>query len=104
MGKMANALTLLLARLECLPQFLHVPGKSNPSDLPSRAPWITGPTGRPNLDLAYVLDKDVAQQKRDRTCAEALNQSFSHRQLLMPTPAELEDMPYFLTGVRSSQT
>jgi len=104
MGKMANALTLLLAQLQCLPQFLHVPGKSNPSDLPSRAPWTPGPDGRPQLDLALVRDKDAAQQLRDRACAEALNKSFNHRQLLMPTPSELEDTPYFLTGVRSSPT
>jgi hypothetical protein len=33
MGKIANAVTLLLARLNCLTQFLHVLGKSNPADI-----------------------------------------------------------------------
>ena len=56
MGKIANAVTLLLARLNCLTQFLHVLGKSNPADIPSQAPWIPGPDKHPILDASVVVD------------------------------------------------
>ena len=87
MGKIANALALLLARLRCTTMFLHVAGKANPADLPSRAPWVTGPSGQPALDVQSVVDEDPQQQARDRVCATALNQACTHRPLAMPTPA-----------------
>ena len=101
-GKMANAVTLLLARLECVALFKHVPGKANPADIPSRAPWIPGPDEHPILDISFVVDKEAGQQARDRACARSLNRSHHHRPLVLPQPRELEDLAYFLTGAHSA--
>jgi hypothetical protein len=40
MASLSNALHLLLAVLSATPRFLHVPGKANPADIPSRVPFV----------------------------------------------------------------
>jgi hypothetical protein len=39
MASLSNALHLLIAGLSATPRFLHVPGKANPADIPSRVPF-----------------------------------------------------------------
>jgi hypothetical protein len=40
MASLSNALHLLLLGLSATPRFLHVPGKANPADIPSRVPFV----------------------------------------------------------------
>jgi hypothetical protein len=40
MAVLANALHLLTASIDMRAYFLHVPGKANPADIPSRVPFV----------------------------------------------------------------
>jgi hypothetical protein len=40
MAVLANALHLLMAGINMRAYFLHVPGKANPADIPSRVPFV----------------------------------------------------------------
>jgi hypothetical protein len=62
--------------MACVAYFVHVAGKTNPADLPSRAPFIVNAQGKRVLDLRAVVDPDLDQQSRDDD--EVLNESFIH--------------------------
>jgi hypothetical protein len=49
-------LALLLAGAACIAQFVHVSGKDNPADLPSRAPFKADADGKHTLDLEFVKE------------------------------------------------
>jgi hypothetical protein len=51
MASLSNALHLLLAGLSATPRLLHVPGKANPADIPSRVPSV-------RQAGSYALDPD----------------------------------------------
>ncbi len=85
MGMLSNALALMLAGMSCVAYFVHVAGKANPADLPSRAPFVVNSHGTLALDLRAVADPDPDQQRRDVVAAEFLNESFTHCELLLPT-------------------
>ena len=76
--------------------FVHVAGKANPADLPSRAPFIVNSHGKRVLDLQAVVDPDPDQQRRDVIAAEFLNESFIHCELVLPTVQQLSAPEYFI--------
>ena len=55
-GETSDALALLLAGAACIAQFVHVSGKDNPADLPSRAPFKADADGKHTLDLEFVKE------------------------------------------------
>jgi len=96
MGMLSNALALMLAGMACVAYFVHVAGKANPADLPSRAPFIVNSHGKRVLDLQAVVDPDPDQQRRDVIAAEFLNESFIHCELVLPTVQQLSAPEYFI--------
>ena len=57
MVSLSNALHLLLAdSLSATPRFLHVPGKANPADIPSRVPFL-------RRDGSHALDPARLQRR-----------------------------------------
>jgi hypothetical protein len=56
MVSLSNALHLLLAGLSATPRFLHVPGKANPADIPSRVPFL-------RRDGSHALDPARLQRR-----------------------------------------
>ena len=50
-ASLSHALHLLLAGLSVHPRFLHLPGKENPADIPSRVSFLC-------RDGSHVLDPD----------------------------------------------
>jgi hypothetical protein len=96
MGMLSNALALMLAGMACVAYFVHVAGKANPADLPSRAPFIVNSQGKRVLDLRAVVDPDPDQQRRDVIAAEFLNESFIHCELVLPTVQQLSAPEYFI--------
>ena len=96
MGMLSNALALMLAGMACVAYFVHVAGKANPADLPSRAPFIVNSHGKRVLDLRAVVDPDPDQQRRDVIAAEFLNESFIHCELILPTVQQLSAPEYFI--------
>ena len=56
MAALSNALYLKLAGLSARPYFLHVPGKANPADIPSRVPIICMGTG---LGVVLFYSSDI---------------------------------------------
>ena len=96
MGMLSNALALMLAGMSCVAYFVHVAGKANPADLPSRAPFVVNSHGTLALDLRAVADPDPDQQRRDVVAAEFLNESFTHCELLLPTVQQLAAPEHFI--------
>ena len=96
MGMLSNALALMLAGMACVAYFVHVAGKANPADLPSRAPFIVNSQGKRVLDLRAVVDPDPDQQRRDVIAAEFLNESFIHCELVLPTVQQLSAPEHFI--------
>ena len=86
MAALSNALHLLLASLSARPHFLHVPGKANPADIPSRVPFV-------RQGEEFVLDSSRLTPK-DADMVKALNAS--HRPLVLPSAAQLSDAQHFL--------
>jgi hypothetical protein len=84
---------LAMARLQSRCLFKHVPGEANPGDLPSRADFAT------RADGTRVLNTAMMKQK-DSEAAEYLNANFSHRELVTPTVAQLDDLAYFIQKPR----
>jgi hypothetical protein len=85
MGMLSNTLALMLAGMACVAYFVHVAGKANPADLPSRAPFIVNSHGKLVLDLLAVVDPDPDQHRWDVTTEKFLNESFTHCELILPT-------------------
>jgi len=96
MGMLSNALALMLAGMACVAYFVHVAGKANSADLPSRAPFIVNSQGKRVLDLRAVVDPDPDQQRRDVIAAEFLNESFIHCELVLPTVQQLSAPEHFI--------
>jgi hypothetical protein len=82
--------------LSCVAYFVHVAGKANPVDLPSRAPFIVNSHGKRVLDLQAVVDPDPDQQQRDVIASEFFNESFIHCELVLPTVQQLLAPEHFI--------
>jgi hypothetical protein len=67
MASLSNALHLLLAGLSDTPQFLHVPGKVNPADIPSRVSFLRR-DGSHVLDPARLIPADARVVTALRAC------------------------------------
>ena len=86
MASLSNALHLLLAGLSAAPRFLHVPGKANPADIPSRVPFV-------RRDGSHALDPDRLAPADARVVA-ALRACY--RPMVLPTAAQLGNLEYFI--------
>jgi hypothetical protein len=82
--------------MACVSYFVHVAGKVNPADLPSRAPFIVNAQGKRVLDLRAVVDPDLDQHRQDVIAAEFLNESFIHCELVLTTVQQLSAPEYFM--------
>ena len=82
----SNALHLLLAGLSAAPRFLHVPGKANPADIPSRVPFV-------RRDGSHALDPDRLRPADARVVA-ALR--VCYLPMVLPTAAQLGNLEYFI--------
>ena len=91
MADITNDTHLLLAGLRVRGHFLHVKGKANPADIPSRVPFIDGPNG-PRLDPALLKeDGDIEAVEDIITKGNAV-----HRPLLVPSPEHLRNAATFI--------
>jgi hypothetical protein len=86
MASLSNALHLLLAGLSAAPRFLHVPGKANPADIPSRVPFV-------RRDGSHALDPDRLAPADARVVA-ALRACYLL--MVLPTAAQLGNLEYFI--------
>ena len=86
MASLSNALHLLLAGLSATPRFLHVPGKPNPADIPSRVPFVC-------QDGSHALDPDRLSPA-DVCLVAAL--CACYRPMVLPTAEQLGNSEYFL--------
>ena len=86
MASLSNALHLLLAGLSAIPRFLHVPGKANPADIPSRVPFL-------RRDGSHVMDPARLSPAEARVVA-ALRACYLP--MVLPTAAQLGNLEYFI--------
>jgi hypothetical protein len=86
MASLSNALHLLLAVLSATPRFLHVPGKANPADIPSRVPFV-------RQAGFHVLDPERLSPA-DARVVDAL--SACYLPMVLPTAAQLGNAEYFI--------
>ena len=86
MASLSHALHLLLAGLSVHPRFLHLPGKENPADIPSRVPFVC-------RDGSHALDPDRLAPADARVVA-ALRACY--RPMVLPTAAQLGNLEYFI--------
>ena len=109
MSSLSNALHLLLAgllaiprflhvlgkanpadipsRLLAIPRFLHVLGKANPADIPSRVPFFLRRDGSHVLDPARLSPADARVVAALRAC---------YLPMVLPTAAQLGNLEYFI--------
>jgi len=88
LAAMSNPVHLLLAGLRTRTYFLHVPGKANVADIPSRVPFIQGADGLFKLHPAGLC------QAGDREAIHGIKAV--HRPMLVPTLAQLQQPEVFL--------
>jgi hypothetical protein len=86
MAALSNALHLMLAGLSARPHFMHVPGKANPADIPSRVPFVWA-------DGVFALDRSRMGQTDTRVVDEI---DPTYRPLVLPTADQLSDAQYFI--------
>jgi hypothetical protein len=86
MESLSNAFHLLIAGLSATPRFLHVPGKANPADIPSRVPFLRR-DGSHALDPARLRPADARVVAALRAC---------YRPMVLPTAAQLGNLEYFI--------
>jgi hypothetical protein len=86
MASLFNALHLLLAGLSATPLFLHVPGKANPADIPSRVPFVCQ-AGSHVLDPVRLSPVDACVVDTLLAC---------YRPIVLPTAAQLGDAKHFI--------
>ena len=86
MAALSNALHLMLAGLSARPHFMHVPGKANPADIPSRVPFVWA-------DGVFALDRSRMGQSDTRVVDEI---DPTYRPLVLPTADQLSDAQYFI--------
>jgi hypothetical protein len=86
MASLSNALHLLRAGLSATPRFLHVPGKANPADIPSRVPFV-------RRDGSHALDPDRLNPADARVVAAICA---CYRPMVLPTDAQLGNPKYFI--------
>jgi len=86
MASLSNALHLLLAGLSATPRFLHVPGKANPADIPSRVPFV-------RRDGSHALDPDRLSPADARVVAALCAYYLS---MVLPTAVQLGNLEYFI--------
>ncbi len=79
MASLSNALHLLLAGLSAAPRFMHVPGKANPADIPSRVPFVC-------QAWSQVLDP-ARLSPADARVVDALRAY--HQPMVLPTATQL---------------
>ena len=87
MASLSNALHLLLAGLSAIPRFLHVSGKANPADIPSRVPFFLRRDGSHVLDPARLSPADARVVAALRAC---------YLPMVLPTAAQLGNLEYFI--------
>jgi hypothetical protein len=88
LATLSNALHLLLAGLRTRSYFLHVPGKANCADIPSRVPFVDI-AGQQVLH-PFLLSKVPA----DKLAIDGINAS--HRPMLFPSRDQLNQPAEFL--------
>ena len=86
MESLSNAFHLLIAGLSATPRFLHVPGKANPADIPSRVPFL-------RRDGSHVLDPARLSPADARVVAALCA---CYRPMVLPTASQLGNLEYFI--------
>ena len=91
LAAMSNGLHLLLAGLLSRCYSLHVPGLSNPADIPSRVPFIAVGGNR-------VLDPVKVRARKTGAADEVTLHKIAaqHRHMVLPSVAHLSDPRSFI--------
>ena len=87
MAVLANALHLLMAGINMRAYFLHVPGKTNPADIPSRVPFVPH-------DGSFRLDPRLLKEPGDIKAVQGT--AAAHHPMLVPSTAQLADLTSFI--------
>jgi hypothetical protein len=87
MAVLANALHLLMAGINMRAYFLHVPGKANPADIPSRVPFV--PHGN-----SFRLDPRLLKEPGDALAVQGI--AAEYHPMLVPLVSQLADLTSFI--------
>ena len=87
MAVLASALHLLMAGINMRAYFLHVPGKANPADIPSRIPFV------PHSD-SFRLDLHLLKEPGDVLAVQGI--AAEYHPMLVPSASQLADLTSFI--------